>query len=124
MTKVYNQFDGAFRHVSAYAILHNGEYVARISMKHGASVVAYVHWIGAEMARGTAGGGGYDKATAAIEHAAAKMPSDWRPSFARGTIQDVADVYQAFRAALSHDDGAGWARHLERAGFFICNVIA
>lgn len=121
MANVYEQHDSAFRNISAFAVLKGGEHVANITLKHGGAVTAFVHWIGVEMRRGRAGGGGYDRATSAIEGAASKMPLGLDAE--TGCRADPRHDYNDFRRALVHDDGAGWSRHLERAGFTICNVI-
>lgn len=119
MSKVYDQFDRAFAKVEAYAILHDGKPVARIALKHGAAVTAFVHWIGSEMARGTAGGGGYDRASAACAHAAQRFCN------ARENIGYARDEGpREFWGALYKDDGARWQSALESAGFTVCNVIA
>ena len=74
MSSIYELHDKAFRHVSAYVILLNGERVATVAIKFPADgagrLYAYVHWIGTPMVRGFAGGYGYDKRSAACADAA------------------------------------------------------
>lgn len=113
MTNIYEQHDKAFKNVSAYAILLNGERVANISIKFPADgagrLYAYVHWIGVEMVRGLANGYGYDKQSAAIEHAALKL-------------EDNEETH-AFKLALHNLGGIHWTRALEDAGFTVLQVI-
>jgi len=124
MAEIYEQHDAAFRNLSAYAILHEGEHVASVTVKYGARVWAYVHWIGLEMTRGYSGGGGYDRESAAVANAVGKMPgigADHRPAWLCGTA--LGDAYDVFVRAARRDGGARWFDSLERAGFTICKVI-
>lgn len=79
MTKnVYEQFDAAFSNVSASALLDKeGNYKGKVCFKFpkdGAGrLYAYVHLFGLEMSRGFAGGYGYDKKSAAVCDAVAKI---------------------------------------------------
>ena len=142
MTKIYEQHDAAFRQVSAFAILRNGEPVAHIAFKYprdGAGrLYAYVHWLGVEMVRGYAGGYGYDKRSAAIENAVPKIP---RFDFSEDAQARRIAGYPAaamqleisqnaenekldlFRAALSDIGGNNWDRALHDAGFRVFQVI-
>lgn len=116
MAKVYDQFDAAFKQVSAYAVLKDGKHVASVTLKHGRSVVAYVHWIGLAMTRGQAGGGGYDRSSAAVEKAAARTVGGARS----------ADWLQAdnFVGVLKEGNGSRrWFQELEANGYVVVNVI-
>jgi hypothetical protein len=119
---IYEQHDAAFSAVSAYVIAKNGQVVARISIKRGSAVTAYVHWLGLEMQRATAGGGGYDRTSAAIISAAEKIrlsiPADSPTQFLR-----EAEAAQGFKDALSHDDGNHWDWHLREAGFDVWQAV-
>ena len=74
---IYDQHRAAFSNVSAYVVMHGGERVATVAIKYprdGAGrLYAYVHWLGVPMVRGFAGGGGYDKRSAACASAARKL---------------------------------------------------
>ena len=76
MSSIYEQHAASFANVAAYVILCDGERVATIAFKFprdGAGrLYAYVHWIGAEMVRGSANGYGYDKRSAACAAAVAR----------------------------------------------------
>ena len=117
MTGIYDQHKAAFARVEAYVILKDGERVATIAFKLPADgagrLYAYVHWIGLDMARGFAGGGGYDKRSAACHVAA------------RHKLPDFAVLsYAAFRRALIEgDNGAGWDRCLRDAGFTVLQAV-
>lgn len=131
MPNIYDQHRAAFSQVSAFVILHNGERVATIAFKFprdGASrLYAYVHYIGLTMARGFAGGGGYDKRSASASASAAARnipdtrlpggrPKHWTP--------EKADNAQAFLHALAHgDDGHGWEENLRKAGFTVLQAV-
>jgi hypothetical protein len=118
VTDIYDRFDAAFRHVSAFAILKDGKHVANVCLKHGGAVTAFVHWIGLEMTTGRAGGGGYDKASAAVVAAARKTKGGDAP---KATQLDG----DAFIGALidGPTESAGWQRALEQRGYTVCNVI-
>jgi hypothetical protein len=77
LTQIYDQHAAAFRQVSAFVIAKNGERVATVAIKFpkdGAGrLYAYVHWAGAQMERGSAGGYGYDKRSAAVAAALRKI---------------------------------------------------
>jgi hypothetical protein len=122
MTSIYDQHAAAFANVSAYVILRDGQRVATIAFKFprdGAGrLFAYVHWIGAEMVRGYASGGGYDKRSAACAAAVAKMKA--------GPGRDGAEIDAAadpFRAALAIDDGIEWHNRLRAAGFEVVQAV-
>ena len=118
MTKIYEQHDAAFNRVAAYVIARNGERVATIAFKFPADgagrLYAYVHWLGLEMVRGHASGGGYDKRSAACSVAARQ-------------IIDCAvhgeDDLSRFRRALTPDDGYTWDRRLRDAGFTVWQAV-
>ena len=126
MNNIYDQHKAAFASVSAFVILKDGERVATIAIKFprdGAGRLhAYVHWIGLEMVRGFASGGGYDKRTAAVSSAArsARDPIDITKRIPN--MDRLAD-YDTFRAALSKDDGTDWTRQLEAVGFTVFQAV-
>lgn len=130
MTDIYRQHCAAFANVSAYVILHDGQRVATVAFKYprdGAGrLYAYVHWLGTPMVRGFAAGGGYDKHSAACAAAASKMPDLSRDTYACGTPHhDDAEraAYDAFRSALSHDNGRYWFGHLRDEGFVVVQAV-
>lgn len=115
---IYAQHDAAFRAVSAFVVLKDGERVATIALKHGNAVTAFVHWLGVEMVKGIARGGGYDRASAACSVAAAK---------AIATIKvdpNVVDFPRAtFFRILRDDDSRRWNDRLEAAGFRVVQAV-
>lgn len=117
MALVYEQHDAAFKSVSAFVVLKGGERVATVALKFGASgrVTAYVHWIGIEMVRGHADGGGYDKRSAAVAIAARKMVD--------GTKIHAGAGYSAFVAACREDGGNSWERELQDCGFTVLQAV-
>lgn len=130
MTDIYQQHAAAFASVSAHVVLHRGERVATVAFKYprdGAGrLYAYVHWIGSPMVRGFAGGGGYDKHSAACASAAGKMPDLSRDTYACGTPHHddaECEAFEAFRSALAKDDGGHWYTQLDRAGFSVLQAV-
>lgn len=123
MTKIYEQHDAAFKLVSAYAVLKDGQHVANVKIKYprdGAGRLwAYVHWIGFEMVRGCAGGYGYDKTSAAVYDAACKAVKVITPDTPRQEYRAL------FLTVMSGHkvESQGWKRVLEDVGFTVLNVI-
>lgn len=136
--KIYEQHAAAFRHVSAYVVLKDGERVATIAFKFpkdGAGrLYAYVHWIGVEMVRGHANGYGYDKRSAAVESAVARIDLTNIEKEARALFPDD-DVKANMRAfaclagpkalkdALTNIGGNNWDRALQDAGFTVLQAV-
>lgn len=121
MTKpeTYAQFDRAFRNVSAYAVSIHGKQVGRVAFKHGESRVdCYAQVWGAAMVKGSAGGGGYDKMSAAAEAAFAKLAADEKDPFAFCH----AGSWKKALGAESRD-GERWTRRLEAAGYTVQHVF-
>lgn len=116
MSDIYDQHRSAFRSVSAYVILKDGQRVATVAFKFGGAVTAYVHWIGLEMTKGMAGGGGYDRQSAAVEHAARKTKGGDAPK----KVQLDADE---FLAAINSGDNSHWDARLYRAGFTVLQAV-
>ena len=121
MSNPYDRFDAAFGRITAYAVLLNGKPVGRVAVKIGTAVTAYVQAWGNEMAIGRAGGGGYDRTSAAVQDAARKLRND-------GANQDdddeAAEALVKMRNALTRGrDGSHWTTQLEDAGFTLALVI-
>ena len=119
--KVYDQFDSAFARVSTRAILWNGKHVANITVKWGGSCVAFVHWIGSEMQRGQAKGGGYDRESAAVEKAIDKIRAAPLGEYENPFDRDL-ESWQRF-TNFDDIDGKHWHNHLRDQGFTVLNVI-
>jgi hypothetical protein len=127
MASIYDQHRTAFQNVGAYLVMRGEDRVATVALKFGDSVTAYVHWIGTEMKRGRAGGGGYDRRSAACADAVSRMPAELsRETWGGGTphySEAERARYAAFRAAMLKDDGYDWARRLEDAGFKVWEAV-
>jgi len=125
-TDIYNQHQAAFKHVSAYVILKDGQRVATIAFrfpKDGAGRLwAYVHWIGIEMVRGHAGGYGYDKRSAAVESAVGKAikASEGKR---KDNLTDNDFLCATFHRVLSNIGGNTWDRALTDAGFTVLQAV-
>lgn len=114
MTKIYDQFDRAFQSVSAYLITGpEGQQIGRVALKHGnARLDCYFQIWGCEMVKGSAGGGGYDKASAAVRAAVAKIATDKSgPAFV---------IQHAFH---NSNDGARWSSVIEAEGYTVQHVF-
>lgn len=121
MTDIYDQHKITFGAVAAYVITDAaGDRIATIAFKYprdGAGrLYAYVHWLGVEMVRGFASGGGYDKHSAACHAAAQKL----RPLLAEHVTGSPS---HKFLDALLRDDGRYWNNHLEDAGFRVLQAV-
>ena len=118
MTNIYDQHRAAFQNVSAYCVVDKaGNRVASIAFKYprdGAGrLYAYVHIFGGPMTRGFAAGGGYDKHSAAVLDAIAKIkPADYRPG--------AADV-TTFKRMV--DCGDTWDRQLRECGYQVFQAV-
>lgn len=116
---IYDLHRDAFANVSAYVITKDGKRAATVAFKFprdGASRLwCYLHIHGAPMARGYAGGYGYDKASAAFEAAAEKHST---------AIQmDDGGAIAAIKAAVAGDSGYSWDRRLRDAGFEVMQAV-
>lgn len=122
MTEVYDKFDAAFRHMQAACLILEGQNVGRIALKYGHACTAFVQVWGAPMQTGRAGGGGYDRATAAIEAAARKLQPEQVNAERRLEREAMLRLCTAFGPEAR--DGIAWASRLEAAGFTVANVLA
>lgn len=125
MADIYEQHAKAFDRVSAFVITRGGERVATIALKFPADgagrLWAYVHWIGLPMARGFAGGYGYDKRSAAIAKAAQAAIAD--NADRRDNVTDSTRARAAFFKALAADGCSTWDIELQRAGFGVWQAV-
>lgn len=118
MTNVYDQFDSAFANVSAWAILRDGKPVGRVALKHGGAVSAFIHLTGSQMANARAGGGEYDRATAAVRSAIAKLDRAIADP-ARATLIEAMQAGEAREGSGGRD----WTSIVTAAGFTLVAVL-
>jgi len=118
MTDIYRKFDAATSRTTAVALIYAGKVAGRIVIKFGEAATAYVQIWGLEMQSGRATGGGYDKATAAVEAAVAKL----KPLKA-GDDLAAQNAKWALCSAFDGADGRGWEQRLETCGFTIARAI-
>jgi hypothetical protein len=114
MTDIYAQHATAFQNVSAYIVARKGERIASVAFKHGARCTCYFHVIGTPMAKGWAGGGGYDKASAAAHAAVHSIDRDAYPEHL-ALVDEIA--------AAIKDEGNSWERDLRDAGFDVWQAV-
>lgn len=129
MSNIYDQHDKAFPRVSAFVIARNGARVATIAFnfpRDGAGrLYCYLQWMGAEMVRGYASGGGYDKKSAAAASAANKLALG-DGHYADGTphhSEDEREAFDTFKITLADDNGYDWSRRLTDAGFTVWQAV-
>ena len=125
MTDIYDQYSAAFNSVEAYVICIGGDRVAKIAFKHGAAVTAYVHWIGLDMVKGRADGGGYDRRSGACNSAAHKLLDVFQ---GRQSVPDrvraIDNGFEFFvKALIDGSSGVGWDRCLCDAGFQVFQAV-
>ena len=121
-SKIYDSFDSATRHLSAFAVLDSGQYVARVIFRYaesGMRVTCYLQAWGSPMVRAYANGCGYDRCTAAIDSALARACKASAADEARPDVQAVLD---RMRHAVK-DDGMSWDSALIKAGFTVLSLL-
>lgn len=126
MPSIYEQHAAAFSHVAAYVVLKNGERVATVAFqvsRSGLRVTAWVHWLGTRMQKGIAGGGGYDRKSAAAANAAGKITGVMVISQDPRIKAEFTPDQLAFVMALAKDSGSHWDRELEKAGFTVFQAV-
>lgn len=130
---IYDLHDKAFQHVSAYVVMRDGERFSTIAFKFpkdGAGrLYCYVHIIGAEMARGYAGGYGYDKRSAAVCDAVKNIKPyeladnmkdiQWAELHSQALNEQISD----FKGLFKDIGGMDWDQVLRDAGFTTYNAI-
>ena len=115
MQSIYDKHSKAFANVSAFIIVKNGERIGKVAFKHADSVRCFLHIAGAPMSAGSAGGGGYDRATAAFQEAAARHSLDAWPTH--------AEHIRAIKAAAAGSGGTSWESALRNAGFEVWQAV-
>lgn len=131
--KIYDQHKAAFANVSAYVIMKGGARVATIAFKYpkdGAGRLwCYAHYFNLGMARGYAGGYGYDKRSAAAQGAVENIePYQMDPSYkgvqwAELHAQAMEEQRKDFQAALHDIGGADWSDALRNAGYEVLCAV-
>ena len=123
MADIYDQHQSTFGKVAAHVVLKDGKRVGTVAIKYPSGqslrLWAYVHFLGAPMVRGYAGGGGYDKTSAAFASAASKVIIA-----PHGVSGDDVDIQRDFVAALMDDNGSHWDRQLQKAGFEVLQAVS
>lgn len=118
MPDIYEQHRAAFANVSAYVVTKGDDLIATVAFKFarsGLRTTVYFHVIGAQMVRAYASGGGYDKCSAAVHSAIARViahDGDVRTIQRLGAIRDAVT-----------DDGQHWDNALRQAGFTVLQAV-
>ena len=118
-TDIYEKHQAAFKDVSAYIVTdHQNKLVARVAFKRGTAITCYFHLIGLAMTKGIAGGGGYDRNSAAAYSAIEKT------KVLDGACPGVARLLPVFKTAIAKgNDGSHWDYALREAGFNVLQAV-
>lgn len=120
---IYEAHQQAFKGVTAYVITDNvSNRLATIAFKWGQNrVTCYLHIIGLCMVKGTANGGGYDRASASAYAAIGKVKL---PPVNQSDFEAYRELHGKFSDALRKGDGASnWDRELRDAGFEVFQAV-
>lgn len=122
---IYDQKDASFSNVSAYVVMLGTQRIATVAFKFGGAVTAYVHIVGLEMTKGRAGGGGYDRQSAAVKAAIkATKPYALHEGEKPSTHADnLNGLRETFMGATISMDSQGWVRQLETQGFTVFQAV-
>lgn len=125
MTNIYNQHRAAFANVSALVVMRGKERIATLAFKYprdGASRLwCYVHFFGMPMVRGYASGYGYDKRTAAVESAIAKIDPEY---FSESQWAKYRKECSRFCDAINKaNNGIDWADSFRNAGYEALSAV-
>jgi len=122
---IYEQHDKHFANVSAYVVIDpaapaNPMTVALHYPRDGAGrLYAYVHVRGLPMVRAFASGGGYDKASAAVQSAVERIELD---ASGDGYMKPYNDQAERLKA-VQLDNGHEWASALAHAGYVVLKAV-
>ena len=131
MATIYEKHDAAFSSINAYVLAHatpHGiERIATIAFKRGASgnVRCFFHHIGYTMQEGNAGGGGYDKPSAAFYEAAVKSLElvAAQPENVLNETDDLKHARLIQQAATAGNGSSHWYNALRDAGFSLLQAV-
>lgn len=119
MSDIYLQHDAAFKRVQAFVVMKEAARVATVAFRlpeDGAGrLYAYTHWLGIAMVRGHANGYGYDKRSAAVEDAVAKLETT--------TPEGNGEDFRKFVSVLKDCGGDTWNGALHKAGFTVLQAV-
>ena len=117
--EVYEKFDNATKNIATHVVIDKfGQYVARIvivTSASGATVTAYVHWIGTRMSMGKARGSGYNRHNVAVAEAA--------QNFMEKSKDERFGQELAFWEACAEYGGYGFTHNLREAGFQVFDIM-
>lgn len=135
MTNIYEKHDKAFYGITACVIARSfgGEEIERLATisftrnQRSGNVRCFFHFLGYQMQQGSAGGGGYDKMSAAFYDATQKhlklMGAMKEDKQNPGYAEDVTLSKKIFQAAKEGNGGSQWADALRKAGFNVLQAI-
>lgn len=130
---IYKQHESAFSNVSAYVITDKaGSRVATLAFKFpkdGAGrLYAYFHLLGHEMIRDYAGGYGYDKKSAAVNHAISKLENTYYISTQEHTYEikkfnQEQKRIDELKAAFDKIGGKDWNDVFRDLGYNVLQAV-
>lgn len=124
MADIYEQHRQAFKRVSGHVLTDDkSNRVATVAFKYPADgagrLYCYVHFIGLPMQRGYAGGGGYDKASAAFQNAVQKI----KPNMNIDLNEKEHKWLKMLRACAKKSDSSHWDNAAMESGFKLLTAI-
>lgn len=119
---VIEQYASAFKGIAAYSILKDGQQVATVAFKGDARLQVYLHWIGLDVVRAAASGGGYNRHKAAVQKAAQAAIKAYDPQ-KDPNAENVFARAAFFRILSEGSDGQDWISALTGAGFDVNKVV-
>lgn len=120
MSDIYRQHEQTFRGVAAWVVFDEREQlVARVTFtfaRSGLRTTCWFHVIGLPMVKAFAGGGGYDKASAAAHKAVGRVKTS------KDATPRANHDAERIKAAIT-DTGHNWNTELVRAGFRVIQAV-
>lgn len=116
---IYNRHDRAFKGIQAHVVLKGGERIATVAFKHNSqsgNVQCFLHIIGLPMVHGKAGGGGYDKHSAAAYDAILKHKG-------MASSNTIAALLHFQEALKEGNGGSHWDRALAERGYNVLQAV-
>lgn len=132
MNNIYEKHDKAFANVSSYVIAQITagnivERLATINFTHNrtsGNVRCFFHFIGYQMQLGQAGGGGYDKCSAAFLDAVRKHEAEiWKTCGYNDDLNDIIISKKLLACAEEGNGSSHWNNVLRDKGFQLLQTI-
>lgn len=127
---IYQKHDSAFNNVNAHVIATTNkqggiERLATVAFIRGDSgnVRCFFHLIGVQMQLGQAGGGGYDKHSAAFYEAVKKAREALNGKESVDDVAYIKDADAILAAAVKGNGSSRWMDALRENGYFVLQAV-